>query len=308
VLARAGDRFVIRSYSPVTTIGGGTIAEPAAGKRRSLTPAGRALLEAIIDGDAAASIPAAVRIAGWAGVPVSSLPVATAATPAEVAAVLEGGHAALYRAGERVFAAELVHAGRELLVAATDRHHQVEPLRPGIDREELRRALPAHAHPPLTEAILAGLLGEGTLVARGGTVAAAEFQPQLAPEQQALRQRLDELFQTSGLTPPAVAELPQELRSRADLWPILKILEQDGVLIPLAPDLFIARAALEDAIGRARSALADREALSPADFRDALAISRKYLIPLLEYFDRHGVTRRRGDERVLMAAEGPART
>lgn len=301
VVARAGDRFVIRSYSPVTTIGGGIIAEPLAPKRRRLRAAERERLEAVLGSESAAAVLACARAEAWAGADRSRLAIETPHPPAAVAGVAERleGEGLLVHIGDRIFAREIAEAARQRLLAAVDTFHQQQPLRPGIDRGELRRALPRRAAPPLAEWALAELLSGGTLEPRAGLVARHGFSPHLTREQAQARDRLADLLTHAGLMPPTIPELPASLRSRADFWPLLKLLEHDEQLVALTPDLYIARCALDAAIATARRDLAGRDGLGPADFKAVFQISRKFLIPLLEYFDRTGITTHRGDTRVV---------
>ncbi|MBI4410640.1 MAG: selenocysteine-specific translation elongation factor [Gemmatimonadetes bacterium] len=312
VAARAGDRFVVRSYSPMTTIGGGWIAEPLPAKRKRLTAVERERLTTILTGTVEDAVAARVRGSGWQGIHAARLPIEVPHRPREVhEAVRRLEHTVLLRLGQQLFPAELAAEARALLMEAVSRFHAQDPLRPGIDREELRRALPAQAAPALAEAVLEALLSEGTLQARGGTVARAGFLPTLTPDQARARDQLLAAFESAGLAPPGLDELPQPLRSRSDLWPLLKLLELDDRIVQLANELYIATAALDRAVEALRQHLTGRAGLTPADFKQVLPVSRKFLIPLLEYFDRTGITARRGDERSLRtpaetSVSGPA--
>lgn len=300
VVARAGDCFVIRSYSPVTTIGGGRVVEPAPPKRPRLLPAEAEALSALLDRPVAEAIPARVRLAGWGGLPADRLPIETPHPPPAVGAALARLEAtALLRVGGLLFSHELADSARQILAAAVERHHAAQPLRPGIDREELRRALPPHAPAALAEWALESLLAEGRIEARGRNVARAGFTPELAAEQRQARDELVRIFEQAGLAPPTVAELPAALGQRPDFWPLLKLLEQEGRLVSLTPDLYFARPALENAIRALRRELTAGIGLTPQEFKRVLPVSRKFLIPLLEYLDSTGVTQRRGDERFL---------
>src|SRR5690606_1933932 len=192
-------------------------------------------------------------------------------------------------------------AARQLILAAVDEHHAREPLRPGVDRDELRRRLPPLAPPGLADDIIAALLAEGVLRSHEGLIASADFEPRLTPDQERARSELLALLESAGLAPPALPDWPDHLRRRPDLRPLLQSLEREGRVVALGQDLYAARPALAAAAAAVRRELAGRGPLGPAEFRECIPVSRKYLIPILEYFDRIGVTRRTGDRRLVHA-------
>ncbi|HEX7049557.1 MAG TPA: selenocysteine-specific translation elongation factor [Longimicrobiales bacterium] len=300
VVARAGDRFVIRSYSPVTTIGGGIIAEPTADKRKRLGPADAAVLDAVITQPAADAVTALCRAAGPRGAAIARLPTDTPHPPHEIEAALaalEG--TTLVRVGERAFAADIASETRTRLLAGLEAFHTAQPLRPGMDREELRRTLPATTARELGEWALAGLLADGAIVSRGGLVARAGHAPRLSDDQRRIRDRLLDTLDAAGLTPPPIAELPDELRAHPDFRTLLKLLEHEDAIVAVTPELYFTRAVIDGVIATVRRELAGRDGLTPADFRAVLPLSRKFLIPILEFLDRGGITHRRGDERAV---------
>jgi selenocysteine-specific elongation factor len=299
VTARAGDRFVLRSYSPVTTIGGGQIHEPAAPRRGRLDPAAAGLLGALASASDAAVL-ARVRLAGWGGVAANRLAVETALPPAAVDAALarlDGQE--VQRIETLIVDRALALAARDALVRRVEAYHAEQPLRPGIEREELRRAVPPDAAAVVVTRALERLLADGELVAQGPHVARRGFRPTLTAQQGALRDRLLAAFEDAELTPPSLTELPAEFRDHPDLRALLRLLEADGKLVQLTPDSYISALSIHAAVAVVRERLAGGAALAPTDFKAIFPVSRKYLIPLLEWFDRSGVTLRRGDMRYL---------
>jgi selenocysteine-specific elongation factor len=119
----------------------------------------------------------------------------------------------------------------------------------------------------------------------------------LSAEQQAALTDLVTTFASAGLAPPAISELPAALGRRPDLPDLLRMLEADGRIIALRPELFVDGDSLAAAVNRLRERLGGRDSLTPADFRDLFGLTRKHLIPLLEHLDRAGVTTRHGDAR-----------
>ena len=299
VVARALDRFVVRAYSPVVTIAGGTVVEPVAPKRRRLSAADTELLNAVASAPAARALDAALEAAAFAGIAPSTLAVRLGRPDAAILAAID--HSAAdgrsVRIGPRLFASTVVAAARDAIVAAVDRVHQQHPLRPGADRDELRRALPAWAPPELADNAIAGLLADASLVAAGSALRKADYVTRLSADQKAALADIVAAFVAAGLAPPAVAELPPAIARRQDLGDLLRLLEAEGRLVSLRPELFVHADSLAEAVARLRQRLGGRAALTPGDFRDLLGVTRKHLIPLLEHLDRTGVTTRHGDAR-----------
>ncbi|HSM37141.1 MAG TPA: selenocysteine-specific translation elongation factor [Longimicrobiales bacterium] len=288
-VARTGDRFILRSYSPMTTIAGGTIAEPFAPKRRRLSDAGRDRLEALL-GDPEGALAARLELAGWEGVPEAEVPIA-----APGARFPSDGSVA--RAGDRWVASAYRDDAMERIRTAIAEHHRRQPLSPGLDPSEARRALPGYAAPALADVAIARLVEEGAIEAAEGTLRSPGYVPRLDPDHAVLRERLVEAYRAGGLEPTPVNAL--EAGGEA-AWPMVKMLEREGVLMPMGTDAYVDAAAMRDAAALVRRRLGGREGVQPAEFRDLLGLSRKHLIPLLEHFDRVGVTRREGGGRTVL--------
>lgn len=288
-VARAGDRFVLRSYSPVTTVGGGLVAEPLAPRRRSLDVDLEAALRALL-GEPAVALAARLDLAGWSGAPAVTVPVETpgAALPRDGSVLV---------AGDRWLAARYGREARELILAAVDRFHEESPLSPGLDVEEARRSLPRDAAKGLADAALQTLVQAGAVEVGEGVVRRAGYRPRLEGRHALLRERVETAYRAHGLAPIAVAQL-EDAPELA--WPIVKLLEREGVLHPMGADAYVDARALSAAADLVRDRLAGREGVQPAEFRDLLGLSRKNLIPLLEHFDRIGVTRRDESGRTVL--------
>jgi selenocysteine-specific elongation factor len=124
-------------------------------------------------------------------------------------------------------------------------------------------------------------------------------QPVAGPDHRARLDRILALLRTAGLEAPEVDELAPQVGA-ADLPPLLRFLERDGQLIRLSHSRFADAGAIARAVSDLRAQLPLQQPLGVGDFRDVLKLSRKHLIPLLEYLDRAGVTVRAGDDRVLL--------
>ena len=303
-----GDRFVLRQFSPVRTIGGGVVLDivpsrrtRGAGLRQRLEILERgepaAVLEALLaDSPRGLSFEQVARRTGWGR-----------GEAQRIAETLAGsGKARLLSAGAGeaglLAPAEAYRALVERMRGEVEGFHRANPLAEGISKEELRIRVARMAAPPMFRAGLAELVSAGQLSLAGDTVKLAGREISLAPEEARAKELIEEAFAKAGLTVPAMKEVLEKLPvEAARAQKILQILLREQVLVRVAADLVFHGTAL----GRVRSLLADYkkqrgERLSVPAFKELTGITRKYAIPLLEYLDRERVTRRVGDERLIL--------
>ena len=298
VVTSAGTRFVLRSYSPVATIGGGVVAEPVAPKRSRIAADEVQRLKDLLSGDPNAAAAAAVSLAGWSGVPRSVLP---ARLPRFQGSEMP---ATVLEAGSTLYARS--HAGElaDRMVASLETFHAGHPLDVGIPRDQLRQLAPPPAT-PLADRVLADLEGKGALRNERGLVALAGHNPTPSSEQAAVLIALLDRISAAGLEAPTAPELGPPFSDRSDLESLLHFAARVGKIVQLPGSRFAAPGALRAAAEAVRQQLPAGQDLAPGDFREVLGISRKHLLPLLEYFDLTGVTARIGESRRLAkAADG----
>jgi selenocysteine-specific elongation factor len=298
MVARAGDRLVIRSYSPVNTVGGGVVAEIGRARKR-ITDTERTHLDAIVSGTDAERFSAAAALAAEDGSRVSDLPITSGLSTTEVDAVANDLPQNVARIGDVFFAATIFTDAVQRLVRRLKRFHEAHPLERGMERAELLNELPAALAAPA----LARAQADGKVQVQGSLVWSSKFAPGLSERQQVLRDQILETLRQGGLAPPSVAELTAQLRSN-EVRPVLRLLETEGQVTAVNFDLYVETAVLTQAIRTLRAG-AGPEPRTAADFKAALPVSRKYLIPLLEYLDRTGVTRRAGDLRWIETGGTP---
>jgi selenocysteine-specific elongation factor len=298
LLCRAGDRFVIRSYSPVHTIAGGVVLEPCAPKRKRLTEPLRAALLALREPDR--RLTALLELAGRHGVRRVDVPVLSGLPPGRAAALAAGDPAVAIVEDRLVAAPHLMHC-RDALLQRLDEFHGASPLETGIDREVLRRHVAADGGTPLFDVVFQNLLSSGVISTSGSTVARAGFQPAPTAAEQALLDRICNALDACGLEPPELHELPAELAGRTDLPVMLRLLEREGRIVRLAPARWASAAAVSAAVSALRTQIVAGQSVGMSDLKDILGLTRKHLIPLLEHLDRTGVTTRVGETRVLEA-------
>ncbi len=319
------DRFILRSLSPGQTIGGGTVLD-AVPRRWRQRPAQLAFAQAVAAGDASRALLLAATDRGAAGLGAGELVAtgidAAAATPALAALVAAGkletaaqvaqgavplssGAAGTGRGGaaaeRRFFVAGTVAAVVGALEAPLARRAAEHPESPFVALSALAAAVPRF---PLDElaALAAGLVTSGELVEREGAYARAGAGDALSPAHEALAARVGERLAAARFAPPTLASLQEELGAeKRDLLMVLEVLTRRGAIVRADRDLWFARAAVDEARERLVEALARHVEITLADYRDALATGRRHAQALLELFDSEGLTRRRGDVRVLRA-------
>ena len=298
LLARTRDRFVIRSYSPVTTIGGGIVVEALPVKRKKLCSNEVSELNVIIHGESEAALGAALRLASWRGIAVDEVSVGTGLSPAQSGAarttlVEEGAR----EAGGRLFDGSIVEASRTLMDDAVDAFHRDQPLRAGITVELLRQTVPNHDEGRLADMLLSEAVTSGSLKVQDSVVSRSGYEPVVTDRQREVMDELLDLYRKAGLAAPMVSELPATIRDRDDLWPLLKLLERRGHLVALENEFFMDAEGFSAAAERVARELAGATGLAPADFRELLPVTRKHLIPILSHFDQTGLTKRGPDGR-----------
>jgi selenocysteine-specific elongation factor len=304
LVAAFGDRFVLRSYSPVTTIGGGRVVALDPPRLRGAARRARGEeLRALADAPAAERLARALAAAGTAGVEEAELPFVTglgaAALAAATAAAESGGDPAARRHGTRWFAAGAHAALGARLVETLTAHHAAEPLQAGLALEAARQRL-APAHPALVEAAIAEAERSGRVARSGATLALAGHAVEPSGEDARLAALLRQAYAEGGIEPPDTADLAARLAADPRRVRVLQqYLERRGEIVKLASDWYADAAAIQRAQAALVTRLSGEGAAETGVFKELFGVSRKYLIPLLEYFDRSGVTRREGNRRVL---------
>jgi selenocysteine-specific elongation factor len=310
VVALASERFIIRSYSPSRTIAGGRVLDSHATKHRGREiPLARARLEALAAARSRATQFALfVETSEGHGMRRAEQQARTGWRDD----VLEEA-AREAQASGAVVDADGVYIGRmsfdRLSQAALEEvaaHHRREPLARGLLRETLRERLFSRAAPEVFRAVLAHLEREGALRSEKEFVRAGGHSVSLSPADAALRERLEQIYREAALEAPTFDEALERATikvSREHARKILQLLIDAGALLRVRDDLFFHREALDRLVEKLREYAAQHKPERLIDvpaFKDLAGVSRKYAIPLLEYFDRERVTRRAGDRRIIL--------
>jgi selenocysteine-specific elongation factor len=300
VAVAKNDLFIIRQLSPGVTLGGGQIVDPAPARRhRRRQPAVLAALETLARGtpeeivlqtlelQAPADPAAVVRASGLDG----------EAARAALEALLAGGQAV--RLGNTVLS---LTGWRRLQTRAGEHlgtYHRQYPLRPGMPREELKSRLQLPTR--LYGDFLARLVQEGTVAEAGTAVRLPEHAVRLTPDQEAVAGRLLALLRATPLAPPTLPELRAALGPAALDDELLGALVALGEVVRVGDDLVFTAEAYREMVDAVVAFLQERGKITVAEVRDRFGTSRRYALPLLEHLDRERITRRQGDERVLLS-------
>jgi selenocysteine-specific elongation factor len=291
VVARAEDRFVLRSYSPITTIGGGRVLDPFPPRRRSVWPEGFASRD---PGERFRST--LVRRAE--GILATVLPLVLGLSHAAAAEVARAEPSARLL-GDLWVAREMVEAVGTRALALLRDYHRQHISDAGMPLETLRHSL--RAQDVVVEAALSDFSRAGRLRRVDGVVALAGFVPRVAGGDVEI-DRVVRILLDAHLSPPSVPELERST-GRRDLPALLRLAAARGQVEAVERDRYYAREAL-DQFTTVLNDLGGRGEIVPAAIRDRLGISRKYLIPLLEWADGKGITVRVGEGRRLKGKLG----
>ncbi len=291
LVARGGDRFVIRSFSPVTTIGGGVVLDPFPPKRPRVSERGLTTNQR-----PAERLGRFVEEAGLAGLRVGDIAVRVGVRASDVPTTIAAAGKGILSVGDVLVARRAIAAEVERLAAVVAAHHDHHPLDAGLSLQALRAGVIAPA-PVLDLLVEHGVKKQAWELAEGGAVVRAPgWRAQAGDAGGRLAQRLAE----ARWQLPTVSELQREF-SDPSVPALLAHLAREGSVERVDQERYALKQALEEFRRAVEETLRELGAATPAQFRDRLGLTRKYLIPLLEWADRRGITSRKGDTRVLRA-------
>jgi selenocysteine-specific elongation factor len=300
------DRFVLRHFSPPATIGGGVVLETGGTKLRRFDELTIKRLYQLRSGEKGTVLEQFLLKSGFDIKTLSGSARALAITEEDAERMSElliqtGKLEILDHDGKKyLLHKEVYHSAANNVLSVLSEFHRQNPLRMGIKQSELRMKA-GNLPPALFELVLSRLKQSGAIVIEGEKVRAPDHTIQLKPEEQAVFDRVAELLKQAGWTPPT----PDELFSGVDrkLAEKVKIaLIESGTVVDIGDGIFMHARAVAEAKNILLKIMAEKKELAATDFRQALGTTRKFAIPLLNYFDSIGLTQRRGDVRVLKSS------
>jgi selenocysteine-specific elongation factor len=310
VIALHGDHFILRSYSPAETIAGGVILDPFAVKHRGREMEHTLqLLQLLLQDDRAAKFTGFVRASGERGLRMADLAAATGWTNevlAKVASQVEAAGSVIDTGGVYLARESLDHLS-SAVVAELERYHKREPLARGMLRETLREKVFAHSLPELFAGVIARLEADGKVVSEKDIIRSSQHSVGLSERDAELSKRIEQLYLAAGVEAPSIDEAMTKAgvaaTQRVQARKLLQLLIDDRKLMRIQGEMFMHARVVEDLKTKLRNYASQHEPerlIDVAAFKALAGVSRKYAIPLLEFFDREQVTRRAGDKRLIL--------
>jgi selenocysteine-specific elongation factor len=289
VAARWGDRGVLRSWSPITTIGGCVVADPWPADRPRRPADAAPLLGAPVE-----RVAALVRRAGDRGVGIQDLPVRLGIAPGAVAGLVSSvGQAGVRGLESRLVAVSAVDAAREQVKEALGAFHRRSPLAPGMPLEAIRQLL---GSADLADAVIADLIASARAVADGSALRLATHEPGAEALRREEVGRVGNAFREAGFEGRTLPELVPA-GSAADVSSIVDYLVREGRVVRVGRDRYYDAEVLDQMVRATAQIMGESGDVGVAQLRDRLGLTRKYLIPFVEWLDAQGYTVRNGDVR-----------
>ena len=299
------DRFVIRSYSPVRTIGGGTVLNPIPPKHKrfkadiieGLSRMQTATPELLVELHA--------EQAAGRGVGFSELGIMTNATEKNLDKIVQNllskkTLVVLDREARQYIHENTLQQIRNKLLRLLGDYHQKSPLKAGMPKEELKSKLPPNLSPKLFNLCLQQMVKSGDVVQEEDNLRLTSHKVSLGADQKDIRKKLLDTYRNSGLQPPYFKEVVKTFKlSGQQVKDVLMLLLEEGQIIKVKEDLYFDTDTVASLQKRLVQHLKDKGEITTPQFKEMTGASRKYVIPLIEYFDAKNVTIRIGDIRKL---------
>jgi selenocysteine-specific elongation factor len=298
VLLLPGDRFILRQFSPVMTIGGGVVLDASPIARM---PGHSDFLKILAGGDVKAILEMRIARRLQKGISISKLVAETglrrAVIETQIAEALQKGH--VLRIGDRLLHAPAIFGLQLFLLSAVESFHKQNPLVGGIVKEQLREQAGASAE--LFDAVLQMLVRDKKIELVGDAVRLPGHGVVMKDEESESKTKIEDAFSSAGLKVPALHEVIAGLKiDRLRAQKIVTLLLRDKVLIKVSAELVFHGKTLEALRRQVAAYKAQSATIDVGQFKELTGVSRKYAIPLLEYLDRERVTRRVEDARVIL--------
>ncbi len=301
-----GDRCVMRAFSPLRTVAGAGVLSPLGGKLKRNSPE-LAVMASLPSLTPEELVGTQLRLTGREGAGFDQLLVLTGLESKQLDKILQGfsgkGLASCYDKDARLWVSGTIIEGlaQSMLDHLAD-FHKRQAMKQGVARGELGSTWGKGLAPKLLHFLVERLLRTGKLAQEQELLRLPGHSVSLATDQAQLRERLLAAYEAGGLTPPNLVDVlgPLGLTFK-DAQPVYKHLQDQGLIARIKEDMYFSTNSLETLKGRVVAYFATAKELGPPEFRELTQLSRKFLIPLLEYLDKEKVTIRVGEKRQLRA-------
>ncbi|WP_028583317.1 selenocysteine-specific translation elongation factor [Desulfogranum mediterraneum] len=305
-----GDHYVLRSYSPITTVGGGVILNPAPRKRKRTQEKDRLrnaqVFATLEDGSVEEKILLFLEESGLAGISSEKLAAQVGIFGKKLKKMLQqpissGQILVIDSESQRLMAQSVFSALEERVIRFLDRYHQDNPLKSGLDKEELRSQLLPPVDARLLQYTLAALTRKEEIEQQGAEIKRAGFTVTLQIDEQAMQEEIGALYQEAQLAPPNLKDVLARFAQfpERQILQVFDLLLEQGVLTKINESLFFSSQALDRLAAELESYIRREGEIDAPRFKELTGLTRKFSIPLLEYFDKIKLTIRVGDKRVL---------
>jgi selenocysteine-specific elongation factor len=301
VLSR--DRFVIRSYSPIRTIGGGLILNPLPGKKKRSSRDVLGELTVLKDGSDREIVEQHIKMSRMQGLSLKQLSFLANKSRDDldgiVSMLVSDKLIVNYDQDKALFLhADFYTRAKEEMLAILADYHKRFPLKEGLAKEELRSRIGGNIGEKLFNKLLNDLIGEESIVRERDIIRAKDHKVTLQREQKESRAKIEEIYRTAGLEPPYFKDLDPSI-VKGGGRDVLETMVKDGTLIKVKEDLYFHKKPIEDLKVKLVEYIRHKGEITTPELKNLTGVSRKYTIPLIEYFDKIQVTVRIGDKRIL---------
>jgi selenocysteine-specific elongation factor len=306
-----GDRYVIRSYSPVATIGGGMVlGNVSPRKRKRLQDKdreyNRRILPILKDGTIEEKALFLLRESGEMGLTADDLAIRLGLFGKHLKKALNDPISTkkmvvVDSASQRYVSVEIAERMKEMLVAYLVAYHKNNPLQSGVAKEELRTGLGRKVDPKVFQYCLNELIRKAVVVQEESLVRLAGHQVALKADEEQLRKELDAWYRSRGLSTPTIKETMEQFGEYSPqlVKEVLDLQLRDGHLFKISESLYYTRELIEPLIASVLEYMDKNGEIDAPAFKDLTGLTRKFSIPILEYLDRVKITMRIGDKRIL---------
>lgn len=301
----SNDRFVIRSYSPVRTIGGGHALNPIPQKHKRFKPGIVKGLKHLLDSSPEDTVSYHVRESGYRGVSFSDIKIMADIHKKELINIMQNLLSnqiiiLVDKENQIYIHQETFGKLRKETVAYLDKYHKTNPLKTGMPKEELKSKLTAFGRSKVFHMMMNQMTKDGEVVQEENMVRLMSHEVSLGVDQADIRKKMLNAYLNAGLTPPYFKELVKTLGVQmAHAKDVLMLLVDEGRIVKVKEDLYFHMDAVNDLKKRLIDFLESNGEMTTPQFKDIAGVSRKYLIPLIEHYDSTNVTIRIGDIRKL---------
>jgi selenocysteine-specific elongation factor len=313
LLALRNDHFIVRDETARKTLAGGVVIHPWARKHKRGEPDLQNRLESLHAGDVTLLTESFLNESGDFALPIESIHQFLNLKEDAVRARVEEIKSlrAFNAEGEKVYTTEAKwQKVKDRILVTLKEFHKAHPLVPGMDMEQLRGKLPYAISARIFRAIIDALIAEKSIAKEENLLRTADHRVQLGSQEKSLMDKIKKLLAEQPMAPPELKEIEKLLGvNRNKLNEVVRLLEREGAVVRVATELYFASSCVDEVRAVLSKFLAEKGEVTAGSFRDLIGSSRKYTIPLLEYFDREGTTVRIGDVRKLKSrASGKSQT